>query len=354
MTVNGSDIHELYHFKRKYKLGPEIGRGGFGVVYAGYRVEDQLSVAVKYVARRNVTEWSTINGRNVPLEIALLEACKNVSGVIRTIDWYERQDGYFVVMERPTPFCDLFDFISDRGPLEETLARSLFRQIVETAIACANLGVVHRDIKDENLILDISNGNLKLVDFGSGAFMRKGDYTDFEGTRVYSPPEWILHQRYDGLKATVWSLGILLYDMMAGDIPFHHDTEICAGNINWKTQISSDCRDLIQRCLTVDPRRRCSLADVLQHKWTQGRVRVLNNRDLQMRRRIIQGMKSTRPEEQDFEMMQIAQNNSTSPPNADELFAFGTREITTSSTTTTGCLTALDSYVGPFGYDDRA
>jgi serine/threonine protein kinase len=162
-------------------LGPEIGRGGFGVVYAGYRIQDRLEVAIKYVARRNITEWSTLDGRNVPLEIDLLEKCKNLTGVIKIIDWYERQDGYFVVMEKPSPFCDLFDFISERGALDEVLARSIFKQIVETAVACKNVNVIHRDIKDENIILDISNGQIKLIDFGSGAFLRPGNYTDFEG-----------------------------------------------------------------------------------------------------------------------------------------------------------------------------
>lgn len=100
--------HDIYHFKRKYKLGPEIGRGGFGIVYAGYRIDDRLCVAVKYVARRNITEWSTLEGRNVPLEIALLDTCKNLSGVIKTIDWFERADGFFIVLERPKAFCDLF------------------------------------------------------------------------------------------------------------------------------------------------------------------------------------------------------------------------------------------------------
>lgn len=162
-------------------MGPEIGRGGFGVVYAGYRIQDRLEVAIKYVARRNITEWSTLDGRNVPLEIDLLEKCKNLTGVIKIIDWYERQDGYFVVMEKPSPFCDLFDFISERGALDEVLARSIFKQIVETAVACKNVNVIHRDIKDENIILDISNGQIKLIDFGSGAFLRPGNYTDFEG-----------------------------------------------------------------------------------------------------------------------------------------------------------------------------
>ncbi|KAI6176014.1 Serine/threonine protein kinase [Aphelenchoides bicaudatus] len=292
MTVNnlvGSterDAHNFVCFRRKYKIGPEIGRGGFGIVYAGYRIEDRVSVAVKYIARRNITEWATIDGRNVPLEISLLDTCKNLTGVIRIIDWYERQDGYFIIMERPSPFADLFDFISDRGALDEMLARSLFRQIVETAIACKNLNVVHRDIKDENIILDITNGSVKLIDFG---------------TRVYSPPEWILYSRYDGLKATSWSLGILLFDLIAGDIPFHHDHEICSGRItNWKPHVSSECRDLIQGCLTVDPKKRLSLNEILKHKWTQG--------------------PTTNLEEQDIEIMQMVSLNSSSPPNADELY----------------------------------
>jgi len=254
-------------FERAYRVGDVIGKGGFGIVYAGTRHSDGKHVAIKHVAKSKVTEWGEIDGQPVPMELQLLKSVQNVEGVIQLYEYYERTDSFIYILEKPDKCEDLFDFITEKKSLNEDLARQFFEQIVKTVLACHHNGVIHRDIKDENVIVDLTTGKLKLIDFGSGAFIKDTEYTDFDGTRVYAPPEWIKTGRYAANPLTIWSLGILLYDMVCGDIPFETDEHICNAKVIFRHTVSQECQDLVKACLRISPTERVKLEDILLHPW---------------------------------------------------------------------------------------
>ena len=193
-----------------------------------------------------------------------------VDGVIKLLEFFEKFDSFIFVFETTEKCKDLFDVITDRKYLEEDIARNFFRQIVSTVLACHSKGVIHRDIKDENILVDINTGKLRLIDFGSGAMLKEEAYTDFDGTRVYAPPEWLLTGSYQAGPATVWSLGVLLYDMVCGDIPWERDAQILSSQLLFTRRVSPEVRDLISCCLTRSVPDRININNILKHPWMTG------------------------------------------------------------------------------------
>ena len=257
---------DIQNFQSQYKIQGLLGKGGFGTVHAGVRKSDGLPVAVKEVPKERIIAYSADS--QLPLEVALMQQVADVPGVIKLIDYFDMGNSFYVIMERFNS-KDLFDFISEQGPLPEQLAKNLFRQVVDIVMQCQAKGVLHRDIKDENLLIDLTNHQLKLIDFGSGTYLHDGIYTEFEGTRVYSPPEWIKYRCYRADGLTVWSLGILLYDMLCGDVPYETDQQIQEAELVWFPQLrlSHEAKHLVSRCLNPDPDQRISLQQLASHPW---------------------------------------------------------------------------------------
>lgn len=127
------------------------------------------------------------------------------------------------------------------------------------------------DIKDENLVLDMRTGKLKLIDFGSGDFLEVDNlYTTLYGTSVYGPPERITRGSYHALTSEVWSIGILLYDMVHGDVPFGDDKAIAQRKLFFRSDLSKGCVDLIEWCLSRTPEARPNVKEILKHPWMSG------------------------------------------------------------------------------------
>ena len=257
---------DIQGFQSQYKIQGILGKGGFGTVHAGVRKSDSLPVAVKEVPKDRIIAYSADS--QLPLEVALMQQVADVPGVVKLLDYFDMGSSFYVVMERFNS-KDLFDFISEQGPLPENLAKNLFRQVVDIVQQCHAKGVLHRDIKDENLLIDLTSHQIKLIDFGSGTYLHDGIYTEFEGTRVYSPPEWIKYRRYKADGLTVWSLGILLFDMLCGDVPYETDQQIQQAQLLWFPQLrlSHEAKQLVSRCLNPDPEQRISLQQLAIHPW---------------------------------------------------------------------------------------
>ncbi|KAG7328980.1 hypothetical protein KOW79_007154 [Hemibagrus wyckioides] len=243
-------------FESLYTPGELLGEGGFGSVCAGVRNADG-----KQPGETN----------SLPLEVALMQMVSKPychENVLELIEWFEMSDCFILILERPIPCTDLRKFLKGhKGRLSESLAKHIMRQVVQAARHCSECGVLHRDIKPENILINTDTHQLKLIDFGCGDLLQDTPYRYYAGTRAYFPPEWICEGEYMGDHATVWSLGVLLFDMVCGELPFWCEKDIVARDLHFANDLSEGCRDLIQWCLELYPHWRPTYEQILSHQW---------------------------------------------------------------------------------------
>jgi len=185
------------------------------------------------------------------------------------VDYSDSEASYYIVMERFLS-KDLFDYISDHpGGVSERVAKEMFIQIVETVQHCRKKGIVHGDIKDENIVVNMETKEVKLIDFGSASLWTDKVQTQYNGTREYAPPEWFSARKLQADGQTVWSLGILLYSLVCGDIPFQtelqtrHSFPAFPDNLGLSQTVIS----LIGRCLDKSSSSRISMSELARHPW---------------------------------------------------------------------------------------
>ncbi|RXN05490.1 serine threonine- kinase pim-3-like protein [Labeo rohita] len=159
----------------------------------------------------------------LPLEVALMTmvnsapACPNI---LQLVEWFDRRRRYIMILERPVPCQDLQSFCEENGSLDESLAKKVLLQLVTALKHCESRGVLHRDVKPENLLISTESHDIKLLDFGCGDLLKDSAYKYFAGTLEYAPPEWFRQHRYHAGPATVWSVGVTLYNILCSCFPF--------------------------------------------------------------------------------------------------------------------------------------
>jgi len=239
--------------------------------------------AVKIVARspqamgaaragRKSRESTASRERRVFREAALLNLLAD-ERIVALRDFVVTADHFCMLFEY-VDGVQLLDYIVSHGRLGERQARAFFRQAVRAVDYCHAHGVVHRDLKIENILVDAA-GRIKLLDFGLSNFWAPdGLLTTYCGSLYFAAPELLHGRPYVGPEVDVWSLGVILYVLVVGRVPFDDRSipvlheKIKRARVAIPDTVSAPCRDLILRMLCREPEKRASLADVACHAWT--------------------------------------------------------------------------------------
>ena len=255
----------------RYLVEGVLGQGGYAKVFAATRVRDGALVAIKEVKEGDVSAWDEIDDDLVPLEVGLLHKVRDVEGVLQLYSFCEQGGSYLLILERLQRTMNLYNYLFGQQThvIDENLGKKYFRQIIRMVLGCFDKGVFHRDIKLENILVDLDNvETVKLIDFGCGAFLNPWDhYEEFKGTAEYSPPEWIAGEPYRAGPLTVWSLGVLLFEMLCKKLPFKDEVATCEAELEFDFQLTAACQNLIKACLEKQPEKRIKLEEMLTHPW---------------------------------------------------------------------------------------
>uniref|UniRef100_A0A667INY8 Maternal embryonic leucine zipper kinase n=1 Tax=Lynx canadensis TaxID=61383 RepID=A0A667INY8_LYNCA len=260
------DYDELLKY---YELYETVGTGGFAKVKLACHILTGEMVAIKIMDKNAL-------GSDLPRIKTEIEALKNLrhQHICQLYHVLETANKIFMVLEY-CPGGELFDYIISQDRLSEEETRVVFRQIVSAVAYVHSQGYAHRDLKPENLLFDAYH-KLKLIDFGLCA-KPKGN-KDYHlqtccGSLAYAAPELIQGKSYLGSEADVWSMGILLYVLMCGFLPFDDDNvmalykKITRGKYEVPKWLSSSSVLLLQQMLQVDPKKRISVKNLLSHPW---------------------------------------------------------------------------------------
>uniref|UniRef100_A0A8D0AHF7 PAS domain-containing serine/threonine-protein kinase n=1 Tax=Sander lucioperca TaxID=283035 RepID=A0A8D0AHF7_SANLU len=256
-------------FEEEYQPLNPVGKGAFGFVWEAMRRSDGLEVIVKFIRKARIVSECWVEdpmlGR-VSQEIAILTRVQH-HNIVKVLEVFENGSYFQMVMEKHGDCLDLFEFIDMQPRLDEPLASYIFRQLVAAVFYLRSKNILHRDIKDENIIID-KGFHIRLIDFGSAAMMApKKLFFNFCGTLEYCSPEVLQGNPYEGPELEMWSLGVLLYTLLFSENPFCGVGEILHAKLKPPFPLSPDLHGVLCGLLHPDPAQRLTLDQLLLESW---------------------------------------------------------------------------------------
>ncbi|CAH2350505.1 serine/threonine-protein kinase Psk1p [[Candida] railenensis] len=254
----------------------DMGEGAYGKVELVVHKEDPAyKIIIKCIDKERILVDTWVRDRKlgtIPSEINVMAFLNSEPhpNIMRIIDFFE--DSKYYYLETPLfgdpPAIDLFDFIEIKNNMTETECKFIFKQVVSAIYHLHKNGIVHRDIKDENVIVD-EHGIIKLIDFGSAGWVKSGPFDVFVGTIDYASPEVLKGERYNGKPQDIWALGILLYTMIYKENPFYNVDEIMEGDLRIPFVLSEGSEKLIRKILVREIDERPTITDIVEDPWLE-------------------------------------------------------------------------------------
>ncbi|XP_014115335.1 PREDICTED: serine/threonine-protein kinase SIK2 isoform X2 [Pseudopodoces humilis] len=251
-----------------YDIEGTLGKGNFAVVKLARHRITRSEVAIKIIDK---SQLDAVNLEKIYREVQIMKMLDHPH-IIKLYQVMETKSMLYLVTEFAKN-GEIFDYLASHGRLSEPEARRKFWQILSAVEYCHGRKIVHRDLKAENLLLD-NNMNIKIADFGFGNFYKSGEpLTTWCGSPPYAAPEVFEGQQYEGPQLDIWSMGVVLYVLVCGALPFDGPTlpilrqRVLEGRFRIPYFMSEECEHLIRRMLVLDPSKRLSIAQIKEHKW---------------------------------------------------------------------------------------
>ncbi|XP_054376100.1 serine/threonine-protein kinase MARK1 isoform X8 [Pongo pygmaeus] len=251
-----------------YRLQKTIGKGNFAKVKLARHVLTGREVAVKIIDK---TQLNPTSLQKLFREVRIMKIL-NHPNIVKLFEVIETEKTLYLVMEYASG-GEVFDYLVAHGRMKEKEARAKFRQIVSAVQYCHQKYIVHRDLKAENLLLD-GDMNIKIADFGFSNEFTVGNKLDtFCGSPPYAAPELFQGKKYDGPEVDVWSLGVILYTLVSGSLPFDGQNlkelreRVLRGKYRIPFYMSTDCENLLKKLLVLNPIKRGSLEQIMKDRW---------------------------------------------------------------------------------------